>query len=141
VVQETLIRAYRALSTFDGRASFSSWVSRIAANYSLDLLAARKRRNWQPLEGDDQQMGPLDTVADGDPTPERLALSGQIRSQIEDALETLSANERTAFVMRHFEGLSIEQIGSTLGVGEGAAKHSVFRAVQKLRFALRKTVE
>ena len=53
----------------------------------------------------------------------------------------LSAQERTAFVLRHFEGLSIEQISGMLGVGGNAAKHSIFRAVQKLRAALGPLVE
>jgi RNA polymerase sigma-70 factor (ECF subfamily) len=55
---------------------------------------------------------------------------------VDAALETLTQQERTAFVLRHYEGLSIEEIGGTLGINNNAAKHSVFRAVQKLRKAL-----
>ena len=56
------------------------------------------------------------------------------------ALDELSEMERTAFVMRHYEGLPIEEISRALGVEAGAAKHSVFRAVQKLRRALQPAV-
>jgi RNA polymerase sigma-70 factor (ECF subfamily) len=53
----------------------------------------------------------------------------------------LSDQERSAFVMRHYEGLSIEEIGRVLGLKTSAAKHSVFRAVQKLRRALEPVTE
>ena len=59
---------------------------------------------------------------------------------LEPALNLLSATERTAFVLRHYEGMGIEEIGRALGVESGAAKHSVFRAVQKLRRALEPAV-
>ena len=58
----------------------------------------------------------------------------------DDALGTLTAQERTAFVLRHFEGLSIEEIGDALGTGVNATKNSIFRAVQKLRRALEPVV-
>jgi RNA polymerase sigma-70 factor (ECF subfamily) len=57
-------------------------------------------------------------------------------SRLLPALEELSEMERVAFVMRHYEGVGIDEISAVLGVHKGAAKHSVFRAVQKLRRAL-----
>ena len=57
-----------------------------------------------------------------------------------EALNELSAQERTAFVLRHFEGMSIDEIGETLGTGTNATKHSIFRAVQKLRRSLEPVV-
>src|SRR2546422_928522 len=66
----------------------------------------------------------------------RLAYSAQVQKRIASAMAALSEQERTAFVLRHFEGLSIEEIAGALGVGASATKHSVFRAVQKLRRAL-----
>jgi RNA polymerase sigma-70 factor, ECF subfamily len=64
-----------------------------------------------------------------------------VRERIAEAMNELSPQERTAFVLRHFEGLSIEQISGMLGVGGNAAKHSIFRAVQKLRKALEPVVD
>lgn len=78
----------------------------------------------------------LDRVAAPGPTPERLVESNQITGQLESALKQLSEAERTAFVLRHYEGCDIEQIAAALGVQASAAKNSVFRAVQKLRRAL-----
>ena len=54
--------------------------------------------------------------------------------------QPIATSARTAFVLRHYEGLSIEEIGGTLGINNNAAKHSVFRAVQKLRRALEPAV-
>jgi RNA polymerase sigma-70 factor (ECF subfamily) len=62
--------------------------------------------------------------------------SGQIARLLEPALEQLSEMERVAFTLRHFEGCNVDEIARTLGVQQNAAKHSVFRAVQKLRRAL-----
>ena len=78
----------------------------------------------------------MDRVPAAAPSPERLALSDEINRTLQPALAELSEMERTAFVLRHYEGMPIEEIAVTLGVHAGAAKHSVFRAVQKLRRAL-----
>jgi len=140
LVQETFLRAYRQMGKFDGRASFSTWLYRIAANCSLDLIRARKRRETQqmPVDSEGQEMAAA--AASGDPTPERLAFSGELKQLLAPALALLSAAERTAFVLRHYEGMGTEDIGRALGVHPGAAKHSVFRAVQKLRRALEPAV-
>ena len=138
VVQETFLRAYKQLHRFDGRAAFATWLFRIAANCSLDLIRVRKNRKEQQdcPAGLDGELHWLDRVAATDPSPERLTHSGQIAGLLEPALEQLSDMERAAFVLRHYEGCDIEEIARTLGVRANAAKHSVFRAVQKLRRAL-----
>lgn len=137
LVQETFLRAYKQIQRFDGRASFRTWVYRICANCSLDLIRARKsRKEQQAWNGDEETSNWLDRVATPDPSPERLTQSGQIAGLLEPALNRLTEMERTAFVLRHYEGCDIEEIARTLGVQANAAKHSVFRAVQKLRRAL-----
>lgn len=137
VVQETFLRAYKQLHRFDGRAAFGTWLYRIGANCSLDLMRARKSRNEQQTStGDEPGAQWLERIAARDPSPERLTHSGQIADLIEPALKKLTETERTAFVLRHYQGCDIEEIARTLGVEANAAKHSVFRAVQKLRRAL-----
>ncbi|MBZ5579926.1 MAG: sigma-70 family RNA polymerase sigma factor [Acidobacteriia bacterium] len=135
VVQESFLRAYRQLGKFDQRASFGTWLYRITVNCALDLVRSRKRRG-EPWAADPGAEDPMQTAASGDPTPERLAFSGEVRERVADALNELSAAERAAFVLRHYEGLPIEDVSRVLGCNPGAAKHSVFRAVQKLRRAL-----
>src|SRR4051812_43061819 len=128
IVQETFLRAWKQMSRFDGRASLGTWLHRICANCSLDHLRARKRKQETMVspDHDEDTADPLATVAHHGPSPERLARSSEITAMLLPALEELSEMERTAFVMRHYEGLPIEEISRALGVEAGAAKHSVF---------------
>jgi RNA polymerase sigma-70 factor, ECF subfamily len=136
LVQETFLRAFKQLKNFDGRAAFGTWLHRICVNRSLDTLRARKTRKEvsQPVADDTSNW--LDRVAAPQPSPERWTHSGEIAGLLGPALLQLSESERTAFVLRHYEDQPIEEIARTLGVRTNAAKHSVFRAVQKLRRAL-----
>jgi RNA polymerase sigma-70 factor (ECF subfamily) len=140
VVQEAFLRAYQKLGQFAARANFGTWVYRIAANYSIDRMRQRKKeeaRRVEPTSGEDgMENNPMSQVHDAAPTPERLTQSVELRKQMEIALAALSESERTAFVMRHWEGCGIEEIAEVLKSNSGAAKNTVFRAVQKLRQAL-----
>lgn len=82
----------------------------------------------------------MEQIPASSPSPERLAASAQLAEILGPAMSRLSDMERTAFVMRHYEGMGIEEIARALGVQSGAAKHTVFRAVQKLRRALEPAV-
>ncbi len=134
VVQESFIKAYRQLGRFESRANFGTWLYRIVANCSVDLMRAKQARHDQ-VRGDSIDEA-VELPAADLPGPERLAHSAEIESRVQSALGGLSALERAAFTLRHYEGRSIDEIGATLGLGTSAAKHSVFRAVKKLRAAL-----
>ena len=137
LVQETFLRAYKQLHSFDGRAAFGTWLYRIATNCALDLLRSRKTRpEVAAPAGDNDEFDWLAQAAAHDPSPERLTLSSQIAGLLGPALGKLTEMERAAFVLRHYEGCDIEQVASALGVKQNAAKHTVFRAVQKLRRSL-----
>ena len=136
VVQETFLRAYRNLATYDSRASFSTWLYRIASNYTLDLLAARKRRQqtFRPLEQDPSDPdAPRREAPSRDAGPDRLLLSREIQTRVAEALEELTPQERAAFSLRHLEHLPVEEIGAALQLNSNATRNSIFRAVQKLR--------
>jgi RNA polymerase sigma-70 factor (ECF subfamily) len=137
VVQETFLKAYQRLGQFEERASFGSWLHRIGAHAACDLLR-RRRTQPRPLPGNDAADEPAaEAVPAGDPGPERLAQSAEVQRRVASALGRLSDQERAAFVLRHYEEWTTREIGDALGVDSGAAKHSVFRAVRKLREALR----
>jgi RNA polymerase sigma-70 factor, ECF subfamily len=144
VVQETFLRAYKQLHRWEARSSFGTWLYRIAANYSLDLVRKKKRHGEVAMN----ESGPNDdapelihALASGDPGPDRLLFSGRVQETVAGTLNELSQQERTAFVLRHFEGQSIEEISAALGLSGNAAKHSIFRAVQKLRRALQPLID
>jgi RNA polymerase sigma-70 factor (ECF subfamily) len=141
VVQEAFLRGYNKLSQFAGNANFGTWVYRIGANYAIDLLRQRKsedsRREHSGKETEDGMgVDPLGQVQDERPSPERLAGSGELAERMKEALDTLSPAERTAIVMRHWEGCAIEEIAAVLKSNANATKNTVFRAVAKLRRAL-----
>jgi RNA polymerase sigma-70 factor (ECF subfamily) len=140
VVQETFLRAYRQLANYEARSSFSTWLYRIASNYSLDLIRMRKRHEEKRERGSSEGPDILESIPEARPGPDRIVYSGQVTERVNSALNELSAQERTAFVLRHFEGLSIDEIGQALGTGANATKHSIFRAVQKLRRSLEPVV-
>ena len=139
LVQETFLRAYKQLSRFQSRAGLGTWLYRIAANCSLDLLRRQKRRGEQEtVEFDSEEAFPA--ILSDAPAPDQQVYHGEVRQKVESVMRELTPMERTAFVLRHFEGLSIGEIGSALGVGPGATKQSIFRAVQKMRRALEPVV-
>ena len=140
VVQETFLRAYRQLDKYEARSSFSTWLYRIASNYSLDLIRMRKRHEDKRERGKAEERDILQTLPVTTPGPDRIVYSSQVQERVNEALNELSPQERTAFVLRHFEGLSIDEIGEALGTGTNATKHSIFRAVQKLRKSLEPVV-
>src|SRR5215470_15179393 len=141
VVQEAFLRGYQKLQQFAGNANFGTWVYRIAANYAIDRLRQRKnedlRRELPPRVAEGEaETDPLSELKDAAPSPERLAGSAQLAAKMKAALDTLTPAERTAIVMRHWDGCGIEEIAAVLKSNSSAAKNTVFRAVQKLRAAL-----
>lgn len=141
VVQEAFLRAYQKLEQFEARANFGTWVYRIAANYAIDRMrkkrseeARREEPSSRAVEAGEES--PMNLAPDGRPSPERLAQNAELRKQIERAVDMLTQAERTAFVMRHWEGCGIEEIAVALNSSAGATKNTVFRAVQKLRHIL-----
>lgn len=136
VVQETFLKAYRQLARFESRASFATWVHRIAMNCAVDLLRSRPRREQAE---EDEALEQMATTSDTSPqamSPERLVESLEVGERVTHAMAGLSALERAAFVLRHIEGLTIAEISQALGIRDNAAKHCVFRAVRKMRLAL-----
>jgi RNA polymerase sigma-70 factor, ECF subfamily len=141
VVQETFLRCYKRLDSFESRSSFSTWLYRIASNCALDLLAKRKQEKAHIVESEarEDELNPEERSLDyasTQPGPERMLLSTELRQRVSDAMKRLTAVERTAFVLRHFEGQSITEIGGTLKLKDEAVKNTIFRAVKKMRSEL-----
>ncbi len=133
VVQGTFLRGYQKLEGFEGRSSFATWFCRIASNCALDLVGRKKVDAQSRIAEDgDAEQGEVQ-IADVKAGPDRLLLSREIQARQQAAMESLTPTERTAFVLRHMEDRSTEEIAAALNVTPNAAKQAVFRAVQKLR--------
>ncbi len=140
-VQETFLRAYRALGRFDARAQFGTWLHRIAVNAALDLTRRQERHRSRHEDRFHGAAGEEEVFPSSDPGPDRIALSLELERAVRSAMAELSTMERTAFVLRHFEGRSIAEICDQLGLGVSAGKQAVFRAVKKLRRVLEPLVQ
>jgi RNA polymerase sigma-70 factor (ECF subfamily) len=135
-VQEALFNAFRHLADFDGRSAFSTWLYKIAVNAALAQVRKRRHREVAWPEHDDGDGTTSLDMVDESPTPDRHAASDDIRRGVEAELSRMTPIERTAFVLRHQEGRSLEEISAALSLNVGAAKQAIFRAVRKLRAAL-----
>jgi RNA polymerase sigma-70 factor (ECF subfamily) len=134
-VQDAFLRAWRALDRFDEQAEFSTWLYRIAINAAIDHRRERGRR--ERLSGTlPQDFDGQVTARSTDADPHRQAFGRQLVDRAHEAIAGLPEAERTAILLRHFEGCSIAEIARALGGGENAAKQAVFRAVHKLRAVL-----
>lgn len=137
LTQDVFVKAWRAVPDFKGEAAFETWLNRIAVNAVRD--SARRRKpvvSFADLAAAEDADGP-ELPRAADPTdgtsPERDALSRQIRRRIGEALEALSPRQRAIFVMKHYEERSISEIGAATGLDDGTVKSHLFRAARKLR--------
>jgi RNA polymerase sigma-70 factor, ECF subfamily len=132
VVQETFLKAYAELRSFEGRAALGTWLHRIAANCAIDLIRRRPAVARDPVNAEPAIM----RVASASPGPDRQAAGREMREHVEAALADLTPLERAAFTLRHLEEQSIEEICRLLGQSPSATRHSIFRAVAKMRRTL-----
>jgi len=136
VVQETFLRAYRRLNRFESRSSFSTWLYRIAVNCSLDFSRKRRQQDERQVAPNPEAPDPVLSLPATDPSADRLVMSAEVREKVQTTMNDLTEKERAAFVLRHYEGLSIDEVARAMNLKANAAKNNIFRAVQKLRRAL-----
>jgi RNA polymerase sigma-70 factor (ECF subfamily) len=136
VVQDAWLKAHRQLAGFEERSNVRTWLHRITVNCAIDFIRARRHREDAHDPADLEQGSIGNRSADRPMAPDRIAESGEIKARVGEALALLTGLERAAFTLRHVEGLSIDEVGAALGLKTSATKHSVFRAVRKMRQAL-----
>ncbi len=129
VAQEAFIKAYRALGGFRGESAFYTWLYRIAINAAKNHLASRGRRPPR----DDMEMEVAEQLESGGRlremgTPENHLLSEEIGQTVQQALEELPEDLRTAIVLREIEGLSYEEIAVAMDCPIGTVRSRIFRA-------------
>jgi RNA polymerase sigma-70 factor, ECF subfamily len=133
IVQEVFWRGYQNLKSFEQRSAFKTWIYRIAVNCALNKInQPRISAEYRAADETDLQEKTVQVAAQ-DPDPERVLLSHEIGAAQELAMRRLTPTEKSAFVLRHFEDRSMNEIADLLGIAPNAAKQAVFRAVQKLR--------
>ena len=124
LAQETFLAAYKALSTFRADSKFSTWLYRIATNKCKDWLRVKRPGQGQyDLDADES----LDVYVTEDRTPEVLLSRQQVAQELEQAIQRLPPLYREAFVLKHVEGLSYEEMEDILGVSGDTLKMRVYK--------------
>src|SRR5678816_4004522 len=123
VMQEAYVRAYAHLNQFDGRAQFSTWLTKIAVYEALARVRSRGRyelMDERPLEAS--------MPIQSSPDPERETFGRELGKLIESAVDNLGDGYREVFMLRQVEGMSTSETAAVLGVSEAAVKTRVSRA-------------
>ena len=139
VLQETYIKALKALPEFEGRSSLSTWLHRIAVNEALMLLRKRKApmlsvEEGTSFNGEEESEGM--EIVDFCCLPEGELMTGESRLFMEQAIQKLPDTLRTVFVLRDLEGYSIQETAESLSLSESNVKTRLLRARLRLRHEL-----
>jgi RNA polymerase sigma-70 factor (ECF subfamily) len=135
ILQETFIKAYKALPRFEGRSSLSTWLYRIATNEALMFL--RKKRPMQvsvdePIENEEGDERPRQII-DWCCLPESELMSTEARANLDHSVQQLPERLRAVFLLRDIEGLSTRETAEVLDISESAVKTRLSRARFQLR--------
>ncbi len=139
LAQETFIKAYHSIGKFRMESEFKTWIYRIMINTHID----KKRKKSIPAlsllintsaENDTRPQDTADPLPDNN--PENHIEAVDLNKHITRAMKVLSAREKHAFVLKHYQGLSIKEISDIIKTTEGTVKSMLFRSVQKMQKAL-----
>ncbi|MBZ4419847.1 RNA polymerase sigma factor [Myxococcus sp. RHSTA-1-4] len=135
VAQEALLRAYQNLHRYDDSRPFDLWVLAITRNLCLDLLRRRTKVKTEELE-------PMkEVLPSGDASQEDCAIATQERQSLEEAMATLSAEDREVLALYYVQKRTTKEIAQVMGCAPGTIMARLFRAREKLRKKMTPTEE
>ena len=134
--QDAFLRAFANIKQFDGRSSFYTWFYRIVVNLCLDHARRQGRVAWESLDGMSEEPTEQKQFADSTFAPEQEAIAGEAKRRADQTLETMPNKQRTAFLLRNHQGLSIADIAKVMKTTEGTVRVYLHRAVAALRQSL-----
>jgi RNA polymerase sigma-70 factor, ECF subfamily len=127
-MQQAYVAAFEHLADFEGRARFSTWLTRIAVH---EALARRRRQKPENMEGE-----VMASLPGSDRNPEERAQDGEMQKLLLSAIDELPEHFRTVFVLRAVQGLSVEETAQVLDLNEDTVKTRLFRARGLLQRAI-----
>lgn len=136
--QEVFIKAYRGLGNFQGKASFSTWLYRIAVNHCRDLLRSAQRNrteSWEALREEEGESLEARTAVLPEPRRNERWL------QVQEALNRLPEQYKTVLILREVQGLSYRELADALGCSMDAVKARLRRARRELGARFKERVE
>ncbi|MAQ14544.1 MAG: RNA polymerase subunit sigma [Sandaracinus sp.] len=147
IIQDAFIKVHKHIQSFQGTASFYTWLYRIVMNLSIDHV--RKAKKGRDLDYDDKVGRDDENVAgDGailptilDANPRRTVMRRELADAIQGALDTLSEDHRAVILLREVEGLSYEEMARVLEVPKGTIMSRLFHARRNMQQALAEYVQ
>ena len=134
--QEAFLRAFSRIKQFDGRSSFYTWFYRLVVNICLDHTRRKGRVTWERLERETERGTEPMEIADASSSPDQEAMAGEAKRRADRTLEAMPNKQRTAFLLRNHQGLSIQDIAKVMKTTEGTVRVYLHRAVAALRQSL-----
>lgn len=138
ILQETLIAAFRNLSTFRGDSALSTWLYQIARSF---CIKQRRRREGEPAHHESIDAQEVRTLASEAPASDNRSHAREVSTLIQAAIRTLQSDQREALVLRDVEGLSAEEAAEVVGIEVGALKSRLHRARMALKLQLAAVLE
>jgi RNA polymerase sigma-70 factor (ECF subfamily) len=137
LVQETFVKAFRALDQFDQARTFSFWINRIATNLSIDFLRKRRLRtiSIDPDPNDEERLPPV--LRDGSPLPDRVLETRRVAETLGRLVNRLAPHYRVVVHLRHAQQRSYDEIAEMLDLPLGTVKARLHRAHNQMRAWMR----
>jgi RNA polymerase sigma-70 factor (ECF subfamily) len=134
IVQDCFMKAYNARENFRGDCSVQTWLNRIALNMILDHQRTQKFRFWRSFRKTAVDITEIASILPSEAsTPEKDLLRQERAAQVAKALESLSFNQRTIFLMHFQEGMTMPEISSAIDMSVNTVKTHLHRAVKAVR--------
>ena len=134
-VQETFLRAWRAIGRFDGRSKLSTWLYRVCVNVCLNAIRKRKRTETADI-GDPRVPEPQADPSQGGSDPRRVAEASELQRRLAEAVDGLSPSLRTTVILVLMQGMPQKEAAVVLGCSEGTIAWRIHEARRRLRIAL-----
>lgn len=134
--QEAFLRAFTHLKKFDGRSGFYTWFYRILVNICLDYRRRKQRASTEEFDEKIEHQAEPSQAASISVSPDELASARQFSRRVGVALASLPRKQRTAFILKNHQGMSIREIAKMMQTAEGTVKVHLHRAVVALRKSL-----
>jgi len=134
--QDAFLRAFSRIKQFNGRSSFYTWFYRLVVNLCLDYTRRKGRVIWERLEREADGVSEPIELTDASSTPDQEAMAGEAIRRVDKTLDAMPKNQRTAFLLRNHQGLSITDIAKVMKTTEGTVRVYLHRAVAALRQSL-----
>ena len=134
--QDAFLRAFSRIKQFDGRSSFYTWFYRLVVNLCLDHTRRKGRVVWERLEREADNSSDSVELADNTSMPDEEAIAGEAKRRADLTLKAMPNKQRTAFLLRNHQGLSISDIAKVMKTTEGTVRVYLHRAVAALRQSL-----